>query len=111
MDNQPAYLDPQHVKNVSLAIEVMSALVEGYDSAGNDPDTSLADYITNQMMVGKQTIPAPIWDLLSGFATMTLNLLGQLKHETGFSEQDFLDSLAEATAKMTAPDSDPDTRA
>ena len=93
-------MDKRYRDNLSSAIEVMSAIVEGYESGGDDPDASLANYITIQK-VGKENIPAPLWELLSGFVTMNLNLLAEMKHATGVSEQGSLDIMADAVKKMT----------
>ncbi|MGV7254594.1 hypothetical protein PJI20_10065 [Mycobacterium kansasii] len=92
MSDLPAYFEQRYAADLMLAIEVMSAIVEGYDHSGQHPDTTLADYITNQT-----TGPDTLWRALSGFATLTFALL----METDEPKQAHLDRFADAAQKMT----------
>lgn len=100
MEDQPVSLEGHYAKDLSSAIEAMSAMIEAYESNGDDPDTTLADHITNQL-AGQQSIPAPVWDILSGFANLTHLLLGRVEELSGVSKQDLLDVYADAAAEMT----------
>jgi hypothetical protein len=79
MNNQPVSPEKRHSTNLLSAVEVMSAIIEGYSGDENNPDSSLAEYITNQMMVGEEDIPKPIWNLLGGFATLNHLLLTRVE--------------------------------
>jgi hypothetical protein len=100
MEDQPVPLESHYSKDLLSAVEVMSAMIEAYESNGDDPDTTLADYLANQL-AGEQSIPAPVWDVLSGFANWTHLLLGRVEELTGVSKQDLLDLYADAAAEMT----------
>lgn len=100
MEDQSVPLESHYAKDLTSAIEVMSAMIEAYESNGDDPDATLADYITNQL-AGQQSTPAPVWDILSGMANLTHLLLGRVEELTGVSKQDLLDLYADAAAEMT----------
>ena len=104
MSGQPPYFDPQIADGLRTALEVMTAVVEGYEHNGVQPDTSLADYITGQ---STGELPPAVWTLVSGFVNLSHGFLGEIAGQTGESKQAVLDRWAEATTAMTAPKANP----
>ena len=109
MDDRAADMDDRaaqmavHSKNITAAVEAMSGLLEGYDHAaatGGAPDPGLIDYITKQMVVGDEQIPAGVWSLLSGFAALNHLLLARVEELDHIPKQAMLDIYADAAKKL-----------
>ncbi len=102
MDDRAAEI-ARHSKNVTAAVEAMSGLLEGYDHAaatGGAPDPGLIDYITRQMVRDGESIPAGIWDLLSGLTALNYLLLARVEELSGVPKQVSLDLYAHAAKKL-----------
>ncbi len=77
--------------------------MEGYDHAaatGGAPDPGLIDYITSQMVREDESIPAGIWDLLSGMAALNYLLLARVEELSDVPKQVSLDLYADAAKKL-----------
>lgn len=76
----------------------MTAVLDAYSPDPNNPDASLAAYITSQMVIGPDAIPQPIWNLLSGLTTLTHLLVRRAVESSNgeFTEQTLLDLYAYA---------------
>lgn len=103
MEDPYADIKREYKEGLILAIEAVSAIIEGYDYNGNEPDVSLANYITNQLAIRQETIPPGIWKLLSGFANLTMGVIGEIGVATGESQQTIVDRHADAAKKITDP--------
>jgi hypothetical protein len=99
MEDQPTPFERQYAEGLSSAIEVMSAIVEAYENNGDQPDSSLADYITKQK-IGKQDLPPDAWTMLSGLANLAHLLLGRVEELSGLPKQESLDLYADAAKTM-----------
>lgn len=88
----------QHSRNLLSAVEVMTAILDSYSPDPNNPDASLAVYITGQLVIGSDAIPKPIWNLLSGLTTLTHLLLRRAVESSNgeFTEQTLLDLYGHA---------------
>lgn len=95
-----ANFEKRHADGLMLAIGVMSAIVEAYDHNGQDPDTTLADYITDQSI---GDVSPATWNLLSGFANLVHGFLIDDEQRHGIPKQTNLDLWEEAVKKMAPP--------
>lgn len=99
----------QHSRNLLSAVEVMTAILDSYSPDPNNPDASLATYITSQMVIQPDAIPEPIWHLLGGLTTLTHLLLSRAVESSNgeFTEQTLLDLYGHAARqgieRATAP--------
>ncbi|PJE00830.1 hypothetical protein [Mycobacterium sp.] len=91
--------------------------MEGYDRAaatGGAPDPGLIDYITRQMVRDGESIPAGIWDLLSGLTALNLlTLLARVEELSDVPKQVSLDLYADAAKKLNGeakPSQAPESR-
>ncbi|WP_156659398.1 hypothetical protein [Mycobacterium sp. 852002-53434_SCH5985345] len=85
----------------------MNAVIEAYERAEatgqlvSDPDTTLVDYVTKQM-VGDDTEDA--YRLLSGLTTLLSTLLLHIESTQGVPRQASLDLLWDAIQAQAAPE-------
>ncbi len=107
MEDQSASSARHYARSLSIAVDVVSTIVEAYDDEGDEPDATIADYITTEM-VGDQNVPAPLWDLLSGLVNLTHLLLGRVEELSNTSKQDVLEWYADAAAQMADGDIEPE---
>lgn len=96
MADQPTPSGP-HSQNLKNAVEITSAVINGYIPDPEAPDGSLATYITEQLVIAPDTIPEAVWGLIGGFANLAHLLLSKIEElDPNRTKEIQLDSYAYA---------------